>query len=224
MRAVIRGTPVHAVEETAYPFRGVVKLTVNPDAPASFPLSLRVPGWAAGAAIRVNGRAEQPPAPGTFARVERTWRAGDEVEIEFPMRPRVSRWFHGSVAIERGPVVFSYGIGESWLKLRDRGMTADWQVFPTTQWNYGLCVKESAPEESISVHEMEPSGHVFTARATPVRLSVKARELPDWRAEDGAANPVPQSPVETDQPVETITLIPYAAAKLRITAFPQCKM
>jgi hypothetical protein len=32
---------------------------------------------------------------------------------------------------------------------------------------------------------------------------------------------VPESPVTSDQPEETITLIPYAAAKLRITAFPQ---
>jgi hypothetical protein len=109
------------------------------------------------------------------------------------------------------------------VKLRDRGMTADWQVFPNTQWNYALCVKPEAPEESIGVHEAEASGHVFTASAAPVRLSVKARKLPDWRAEDGAANPLPLSPVESDQPVETVTLIPYAAAKLRITAFPQCK-
>jgi hypothetical protein len=53
-----------------------------------------------------------------------------------------------------------------------------------------------------------------------VQLSVKARKLTPWRAEDGVANTVPQSPVVSDQPEETITLIPYAAAKLRITAFP----
>ena len=56
-----------------------------------------------------------------------------------------------------------------------------------------------------------------------MRLTVKARKLDAWRAEDGAANPLPQSPVASDQPEETITLIPYAAAKLRITAFPQLK-
>ena len=50
----------------------------------------------------------------------------------FPMHPRTSRWFNDSVSLERGPLVFSYGIGESWVKLRDRGMTADWQVYPTT--------------------------------------------------------------------------------------------
>jgi len=56
-----------------------------------------------------------------------------------------------------------------------------------------------------------------------VKLSVKARKLNQWQAEDGAANPLPQSPVASDQPEEAITLIPYAAAKLRITAFPVCK-
>jgi hypothetical protein len=55
-----------------------------------------------------------------------------------------------------------------------------------------------------------------------VRLSVKARKITDWRAEDGAANTLPQSPAKTDQPEETITLLPYAAAKLRVTAFPKC--
>jgi hypothetical protein len=54
-----------------------------------------------------------------------------------------------------------------------------------------------------------------------VRLNLKARKLPAWRAEDGVANPVPQSPVTTTAPEESITLIPYAAAKLRISAFPR---
>jgi hypothetical protein len=41
------------------------------------------------------------------------------------------------------------------------------------------------------------------------------------RAEDGVADPVPGSPVTSNEREETIKLIPYAAAKLRITAFPQ---
>jgi hypothetical protein len=221
--ALVRGTRVHLVEETGYPFNGSVRITVNPASALAFPLQLRIPAWAEGTAIKVNGQPAQAGAAGTFARIERTWKNGDHVEIEFPMRPRVSRWFHDSIAIERGPLVFSYGIGEDWVKLRDRGMTADWQVFPTTPWNYALSVDEAAPEKSIAVDEKPVGEAPFSSRRAPVRLTVKGRKLDKWRAEDGAANALPESPVSSDEPEESIVLIPYAAAKLRITAFPQLK-
>ncbi len=223
VRTTVRGVAVHIVEETGYPFQGSVRLTVNPASPLSFPLQLRVPAWAAGTTIHVNDQAAPEPKPGSFANIERTWKGGDWVEITFPMTPRVSRWFHDSIAIERGPLVFSHSVGEIWVKLRDRGMTADWQVFPTSQWNYALNINAESPAKSILVTESEVGEGPFTGRHTPVRLRVKARKIDEWRAEDGVANPLPQSPVVSDQPEETITLIPYAAAKLRITAFPQCK-
>jgi hypothetical protein len=223
VNTTLRGTAVRVVEETSYPFHGSVRFTVNPASPVNFPMQFRIPAWAAGAIILVNGQAEPAPRPGSFARLERTWRSGDRVEIAFPMAPRISRWFNDSIAIERGPLVFSYGVGENWVKLRTRGMTADWQVFPTTPWNYALNVDPDSPAKSIAVTETEVGEKPFTGRHTPVRLAVKARQLNQWRAEDGAADPLPKSPVASDQPEETITLIPYAAAKLRITAFPQCK-
>ena len=139
------------------------------------------------------------------------------------MEPRVSRWFNDSVAIERGPLVFSYGIGEDWVKLRDRGMTADWQVFPTTAWNYALDIDEADPARSITVKEYEVGEVPFARKSAPAELHVKARKVPTWRAEDGAADPLPQSPVASNEAEEEIMLIPYAAAKLRITAFPVLK-
>jgi uncharacterized protein len=223
VRTVVSGNPMRLIEETEYPFRGTVRLTVEPAASTRFPLLLRIPVWAQGTTISVNGRQEQAPDAGTFACVEREWRSGDRVEIVFPMRPRISRWFQDSVAVERGPLVFSYGIGESWVKLRDRGLTADWQVFPATGWNYALRVGSSNPEGEIETVET-PLGDVpFGRRSSPVRLKVKARKLDSWRAIDGVADPVPQSPIVSSSDEEMIELIPYAAAKLRITAFPHCK-
>lgn len=216
----LRGTQVHVVEETGYPFRGNVRFAINPASPVSFPMQFRIPAWAAGTTILVNDQSAPVPTAGSFSRIERTWRLGDRVEITFPMAPRVSRWFNNSMAIERGPLVFSYGVGESWVKLRTRGMTADWQVYPTTPWNYALKIDAASLEKDVAVTEGEVVESPFTSRHSPVRLSVKARKLDKWRAEDGVAGPVPQSPAESDQPEETITLIPYAAAKLRITAFP----
>lgn len=223
MRTVVRGTGVHVTEETDYPFKGAIRMTVSPESPMAFPLLLRIPAWASRASIKVNGKLQAAPQAGSFARVERTWKQGDRVEIDFPLEPRVSRWFHDSIAVARGPLVFSYAMGEDWLKLRDRGMTADWQVYPTTQWNYALALDPASPAHGISTVETEMRARPFSAQGTPIKLIAKGRKLPGWRAEDGVANPVPQSPVTSDQPEESITLIPYAGAKLRITAFPQIK-
>ncbi len=223
VHTLLRGTPVHIVEETDYPFRGTVRLHLSPAASIRFPLQLRIPAWAAGATLAVNGERQPAPAPGTFARIERTWKAGDRIELELPMTPRVTRWYNDSIALNRGPLVFSYGIDESWVKLRDRGMTADWQVFPASAWNYGLIVDEKTLSDSIEVSEAETGPIPFGRKQPPVQLHVKARKLDAWRAEDGVADPVPQSPVAGTQAEEPITLIPYAAAKLRITAFPQLK-
>lgn len=219
----VRGTAVHVIEDTEYPFRGTVRFTVNPESALQFPFQLRIPAWANGTKIAVNGRPQPEPKAGSFAQINRTWKSGDRVEIQFPMSPRVFRDYRDSIAIERGPLVFSYGIGESWVKLRNRGMTADWQVFPSSQWNYALQINTAHPENDVEVSESPVGDIPFSRRSAPVRLRAKARKLPDWRAIDGAADPPPQSPVNAEQPEETIALIPYAAAKLRITAFPQCK-
>ncbi|HWE85307.1 MAG TPA: beta-L-arabinofuranosidase domain-containing protein [Terracidiphilus sp.] len=236
LRTVLRGVPVHILEETDYPFRGIIRFTINPASPIEFPLSLRIPAWAADldhltvnekenwiSSVRGAMDVIQPTPPRDFTPIVRTWHAGDRVELTLPMQPRVTRWFNDSVAIERGPLVFSYGIGEDWVKLRDRDLTADWQVFPTTPWNYALALDAASPASGIKLSESEPGDAPFSRKYAPVTLFVKARKLPAWRADDGAANPLPQSPVATDQPEETLNLIPYAAAKLRITAFPQLK-
>ena len=227
VRTRIRGTAVQIVEETDYPFRGSIRFTINPAAPVAFPLSLRIPAWAQPAdgnvSLKVNGRPESAPAPGSFAHVHRTWRTGDTVELKLPLTPLITRWFNDSAAIERGPLVFSYGIGESWVKLRDRGMTADWQVFPRTQWNYALDVHPESAASSIKVTASEIGAIPFSREKPAITVSVPARKLPAWLAEDGVAAAPPQSPVATASAAETITLIPYAAAKLRITAFPIAK-
>jgi uncharacterized protein len=224
LRTEIAGAKVRIVEETEYPFRGLVHITVFPSSPASFALQLRIPAWAEHVSIQVNKKSIAPVSPGSFATIQRTWTAGDRVEVEFPMRLRISRWFNNSLAIERGPLVFSYGIGEDWVKLRDYGLkSADWQIFPRTPWNFALNVNTDVPQNSIQVVENIVTAHPFTSGSAPVHLLAKARQLPDWRAEDGAANPVPLSPVESKQLEESIKLIPYAAAKLRITAFPECR-
>jgi hypothetical protein len=210
------------MEETEYPFRGSVRIKIEPASALSFPLRLRIPAWASAPVILVNGLQTDVAHDAGFAKIERTWKAGDVVELRLPMSPRVVTGYNDSASIVSGPLVFSFPIGESWVKLRDRGMTADWQVFPSSQWNYALAVSgEDMPMHSVQ--EFPIGGSPFSLAETPLKLDVKARKLPSWLAVDGVADAVPQSPVISNEPEETITLVPYGAAKLRITAFPQLK-
>ena len=121
VRTVVAGDiAVTITEDTEYPFRDTVRLKVSPAAPVSFPLLLRIPAWACGASAQVNGQAVEGTRAGGFLRIERRWTAGDEVALTLPMTPRTSTWHRDSVALERGPLVFSLRLGEDWKKLTQR--------------------------------------------------------------------------------------------------------
>jgi DUF1680 family protein len=110
--AAVAGGEARISVETDYPWDGLVRVRVDESPAAEWALSLRVPGWAEGASLRVGG--EERPAPaGTAAAIRRSWRAGDTVELSLPMAVRFVEAdervdaVRGCVAIERGPVVFA---------------------------------------------------------------------------------------------------------------------
>ncbi len=223
VHTTVAGKKVHLRQETEYPFRETVRITVTPEGDLRFPLHVRIPAWASGASLKVNGAASAVDLrPGSFAKLDRTWRAGDVVELQLPMTPTATRWYHNSIALNRGPLVFSLDPGESWVKLRDRGLTADWQVFPEGGWNYALRVDEgSAPK--LEVVESAVGAKPFSRADAGVRLRVPAARLDAWRSEDGVAKPMPEGLQTSHHPEEKLTLVPYGAAKLRVTAFPELK-
>ena len=96
------------------------------------------------------------------------------------------------------------------------------QVFPTAAWNYAIAADEtSAHSLRLEQHPVPPIP--FGSKAPAVTIRVRARRYDAWRSEDGVAPPPPASPVESQNPDEVLTLVPYAGAKLRITAFPLLK-
>ena len=136
------------------------------------------------------------------------------------MRVRASTWFNNSIVVERGPLVYSLKISESWHKIKQTGPAADWEVYPTTPWNYALAIDKDDPGKSVEVKERPVGKQPFLADGSPVELIVKARRLPSWQLVDDSAGPLPVSPVNSRRPEEDVTLVPYGGAKLRVTAFP----
>jgi DUF1680 family protein len=103
------GRPVAVTVATEYPEHGTVVVTVAESAGDPWTLTLRVPAWAAGATVTVNG-AVHPVGDGEV-RIHRAFAPGDEVRLELPMAarfthpdPRIDA-VRGCVAVEKGPLV-----------------------------------------------------------------------------------------------------------------------
>lgn len=99
--------------ESAYPWDGRVRLTLEEGAGDPWALSLRVPGWCGTPTTRVNdGEVDVAAGANGYLRLERAWKRGDSVEVELPMEGRLVEahpWIEstrGCVAIERGPLVY----------------------------------------------------------------------------------------------------------------------
>lgn len=220
VKATLSGVPVTITEDTAYPFRERITLTVTPAREAAFPLLLRIPGWTTRPEISVNGEGVADVRPATFHRIERRWRAGDKVEIRFPMQVRVVKGYNDSVSIERGPLVYALRIGETWHKTGQRGPAPEFEVYPASPWNYALQVDAANPAASFTVEELPVERQPFQSGKPPVIIRAKGRRIAEWQLMDDSAAAPPASPVKSRRPLETLTLIPYGGARLRVTSFP----
>jgi DUF1680 family protein len=239
---VAGGSTVTIDQRTDYPFGGTVHLSISLDAPAKFPLALRIPGWCEGATVKVNGRAHSAKlVAGTLATIDRRWADGDAIELTLPMTVRVRAWEanHNAVSVDRGPLTYALDIGETWTRYEDAGaenkeITAAeaaalntrwpaWQVGPARPWNYGLALGDDPGASVRVVREGPPADGVspWTPDAVPVALEAPARLIPEWGLDMyGLAAPLQPSPAHTAAPLETVRLIPMGAARLRVSAFP----
>jgi hypothetical protein len=235
VHTTLNGVNISVDEETGYPFRDSIDFTIHVSRSAFFPLVLRIPGWANGANLSLNGKTSALPVSGCSSEfagqttssschpenglhsIKRVWKDGDRLTLSLAATPRVTHWYHDSAVFERGPLVFSLPLDGEWTQLKKYSeQSADWQVTPTANWNYAVELG-SCDAKSIDL----PIGDIpFDRSHPPVALIIRGRQDPQWTTNENSAGPVPLSPISSSERLETLKLIPYGAAKLRITAFP----
>ncbi len=103
------GTHVSLTQRSGYPFDGAVKFDITVSKTTDFAIRLRIPAWAEGASIFVNGKPlPASDVPGRFVTIRRPWKTGDRIEMDLPMRLRleaVDALHPQTVALLCGPLV-----------------------------------------------------------------------------------------------------------------------
>lgn len=179
------GSTIKLTQDTEYPWKGLVKLTVETCKPEAFDIALRIPGWATSATITINGEdASVEAIPATYAILNRQWKQGDVIIIDIPMEatfieghPRIEE-VRNQVAVKRGPIVYCvespdlpdnssvldvYISGESELKVNHQ-----------TDFLGGI----STIETELMIRQDKPTKSMYNAIEKPVWLNFKTQLVP----------------------------------------------
>jgi len=106
-------------QDTRFPAQPRTALTVTADKPVNLAVRLRIPSWLASApTVKLNGRPlEATASPGSYLTLTRTWKKGDRVEMELPMRLHIESMPDDPrlQAILYGPLVLAGDLGAEGL-------------------------------------------------------------------------------------------------------------
>jgi len=180
---------------------------------ATFPLSFRIPGWCKNASIAVNGKAitTAPDANG-FVRIERRWKSGDKINLQFPMSAKVTVAHDANLddapyaAVTYGPLSFVIPIAD----LQDEN-TPD----PAARWKYALDTTADGSSSGITVERTAMPAHWNWPLASPLKLRVPMQRV-EWDGKTLPSKPAANS----EQLPESLTLVPYGCTKFRVALMP----
>jgi hypothetical protein len=225
--------PVVIECKTDYPFNETIEISVQPAREESFPLDFHIPGWCKAPSLSVNGNAVavEPNSHG-FARVNRTWKPGDNLQLRLPMTAAVQRGrdaasgppYDGAHRVTRvmipdgtntrgapfasvsyGPLLFALPIPDT-----TNANTPD----PAARWKFALDVQNP----SLTVERAAMPARWDWSLLSPLKLRANVSEVA-WNP-DPKSPRLPLLPAPRSKPAEPVTLVPYGCTKFRISMFP----
>ncbi len=227
--------PVKIGCQTAYPFEEKIMVNVTPERETEFPLYFRLPAWCESPSIRLNGEDVAAVSDGRgFVRILRSWKAGDRVELQFPMPIRIEGGHDHGVegpgpdaidavggpyaSIHVGPLLMALPIADT------DPNTPDSQA----AWQYAFDLPSAREVRKLFVTRgAMPSKWDWPLRS-PLELSLPAARA-DWmptRLSDKIHSnclptlyTLPPRPLSS-RSAEKIKLVPYGCTKFRISMFP----
>ncbi|MDM9619550.1 hypothetical protein A6U87_26220 [Rhizobium sp. AC44/96] len=185
-RFEIAGASVELAQQTRYPWDGAIHFDVTTEKPTRFAVSLRIPEWADGAKLRVNGEPVNLASVEIdgYARIEREWKSGDQIDLEIPLATRalwanpLVRQDAGRAALMRGPLVYCVeatdnGSGLNGIQLKGGVSTAKTAEIAELRGAVALdipAVRETEEWGSTLYRTTPPAAKETTVRFVPYHL------------------------------------------------------
>lgn len=237
---VADGKEIVIRETTDYPFDTRIGFVMEmKDDGVNFPFYIRIPKWTRNATVKVNGKdMDEDLQAGKYLCIDREWKNGDRVEVDFPMEVSVRTWQvnKNSVSVDYGPLTLSLRITEKYVE-KNSAETAIWdsqwqqgadasrwpsyEIYPESPWNYALQVGSVKLKER---RKLQPGRNPFTQSDVPLVFEAQGRQVSDWKIDEyKLCGVLPYEDVAKSDTCETLELIPMGAARLRISAFPTCE-
>ncbi len=223
----IRGNFVSVEEKTTYPFDLSAEFSVRTQIP--FTLRLRIPSWCTN--IRIDG-AEYSVKKG-FAVIKINQSTTISVSMDADILQKEN---HGGVYFTRGPLVYTLGMKGKRETFGDPDFPV-YRIEPDRKWNYAVS-KNAEPTYA------KGTDTVWSTDKNLPSVTVQAREVKNWKfrtkkklkyvnwkyesaEKTGSWVLTPKLPrmdrCELGEENVSVKLVPYGAAKVRMTVLPKIK-
>lgn len=235
--------------DTLYPFRNSVSIRI--ECKKQFSLHLKIPAWARGYHVTLNGIAVTCDEKDGYASLLRAWEPNDTVTVTFEteVEPVVINDSDNAgkhpLAIRYGALVYAYHIPEKWTPIKGNPMTPlpdgwSWYnvdpVFKEAdvadpheqlglrreQISWNVALDEHLAAKDFTVEELPVDGYVW--ENPPIRIHTHCYKAPYLYP------PYPSKNHEVNGQYQYVTerlplvLEPYGCTNLRITYFPKADL
>ncbi len=206
-----------------YPFENSFDVKVIMPESKDFELKIRVPAWAQGVNV-ASSKGSVCQVGKDYIIIDKTWSGVETITIEYVTEPTLINRPDKMKVAKYGALVFALPIDaeikrEEYVKdgVERKFPYCDYELFPKSEWNYGFTGKLTAEKASYGKIPFSLDNPRVVLKATMQKVK--------WDYADGydcIAAPAPVSNKAISGEEEKI-LVPYGAAKLRMTEMPLVK-
>ena len=200
--------------DTNYPFDNTLKYTI--DSNKDFKFEIRIPADAENIIINEKKASTDELIFNIVAGDRR------EITVSFELKPHFEEYSYNLKYVKCGNLVFSLPIKFEKIMheyvrndVERKFPYCDYELVPQSDWNYAFA------DASLSVESKTPGEVPFSADEPPITVTAKMKKI-DWGFEEGYTTVCAKTPksLEAVSCKEDIKLVPYGAAKLRMTVMP----